>query len=82
VRLRLKELVGQVISARLASPACARAPALSTGSSRCQASIVRGLQFGRPAVVVVEYGLIREHHFYWDQLEFLGQLGLLPEGNK
>jgi len=33
-------------------------------------------------VVIVEYGLIREHHFYWDQLEFLGQLGLLPEGNK
>jgi hypothetical protein len=33
-------------------------------------------------VVIVDYGLIREHHFYWDQLEFLGQLGLLPEGNK
>jgi ketosteroid isomerase-like protein len=31
-------------------------------------------------VVVAEYGLIREHHFYWDQMEFLGQLGLLPEG--
>ena len=32
-------------------------------------------------IVVVEYGLIREHHFYWDQMEFLGQLGLLPEGS-
>jgi hypothetical protein len=31
-------------------------------------------------VVVAEYGLIREHHFYWDLMEFLGQLGLLPEG--
>ena len=31
-------------------------------------------------VVIAEYGLIREHHFYWDQMEFLGQLGLLPEG--
>jgi ketosteroid isomerase-like protein len=27
----------------------------------------------------VEGGLITEHHFYWDQMEFLGQLGLLPE---
>jgi hypothetical protein len=48
----LEELAGQVISARLASPACARAPALSTGPSHCQASIVRGLQIGRPAVAV------------------------------
>jgi hypothetical protein len=30
-------------------------------------------------VVVVEDGLIREHRFYYDQMEFLGQLGLLPE---
>jgi ketosteroid isomerase-like protein len=30
-------------------------------------------------VVVAEGGLIREHRFYWDQMEFLGQLGLLPE---
>ena len=27
----------------------------------------------------VEGGLITTHHFYFDQLEFLGQLGLLPE---
>ncbi|MDR6415701.1 nuclear transport factor 2 family protein [Pseudarthrobacter sulfonivorans] len=27
----------------------------------------------------VEGGLIKTHHFYFDQLEFLGQLGLLPE---
>ncbi len=31
-------------------------------------------------VVTVEDGLIREHRFYFDQMEFLGQLGLLPEG--
>jgi ketosteroid isomerase-like protein len=30
-------------------------------------------------VVVDADGLIREHRFYWDQMEFLGQLGLLPE---
>ena len=30
-------------------------------------------------VVVVEDGLIREHRFYFDQLELLEQLGLLPE---
>ena len=29
-------------------------------------------------VARVEGGLIRSHHFYWDQMEFLGQLGLLP----
>ena len=29
--------------------------------------------------MVAEDGLIREHHFYWDQMEFLRQLGLLPE---
>jgi hypothetical protein len=27
----------------------------------------------------VERGLITTHHFYFDQMEFLGQLGLLPE---
>jgi ketosteroid isomerase-like protein len=27
----------------------------------------------------VEGGLITTHHFYFDQMEFLGQLGLLPE---
>ena len=31
-------------------------------------------------VVIVEDGLIREHRFYFDQMELLGQLGLLPEG--
>jgi ketosteroid isomerase-like protein len=31
-------------------------------------------------VVVVKDGLIREHRFYFDQMEFLGQLGLLPDG--
>ena len=31
-------------------------------------------------VVIVEDGLIREHRFYFDQMEFLGQLGLLSEG--
>ena len=30
-------------------------------------------------VVTVEDGLIKEHRFYFDQMEFLGQLGLLPE---
>ena len=30
-------------------------------------------------VMIVEDGLIREHRFYFDQMEFLGQLGLLPE---
>jgi len=28
-------------------------------------------------VMIVEGGLIREHRFYFDQMEFLGQLGLL-----
>jgi ketosteroid isomerase-like protein len=32
-------------------------------------------------VMVVEDGLIREHRFYYDQMEFLGQLGLLPEAS-
>ena len=31
-------------------------------------------------VVVNADGLIREHRFYWDQMEFLVQLGLSPEG--
>ncbi len=30
-------------------------------------------------VVVAEGGLIREHRFYFDQMDLLGQLGLLPE---
>ena len=30
-------------------------------------------------VTVDDYGLIQQHRFYYDQLEFLGQLGLLPE---
>jgi ketosteroid isomerase-like protein len=30
-------------------------------------------------VMIVEDGLIREHRFYFDQMEFLGQLGLLPQ---
>ncbi len=30
-------------------------------------------------VLIVEDGLIREHRFYFDQMQFLGQLGLLPE---
>ncbi|QDG66028.1 nuclear transport factor 2 family protein [Pseudarthrobacter sp. NIBRBAC000502772] len=30
-------------------------------------------------VARVEGGEITSHHFYFDQLEFLGQLGLLPE---
>jgi ketosteroid isomerase-like protein len=30
-------------------------------------------------IVVAEGGLIQEHRFYFDQMEFLGQLGLLPE---
>ena len=30
-------------------------------------------------VVVAADGVIREHRFYWDQMEFLAQLGLLPE---
>ena len=30
-------------------------------------------------VAHVEDGLITAHHFYFDQMEFLGQLGLLPE---
>ena len=32
-------------------------------------------------VLVVADGLIREHRFYFDQMEFLGQLGLLPEAS-
>ncbi len=27
----------------------------------------------------VENGLVTAHHFYFDQMEFLGQLGLLPD---
>jgi ketosteroid isomerase-like protein len=30
-------------------------------------------------IVHVEGGLITRHEFYFDQMEFLGQLGLLPE---
>jgi ketosteroid isomerase-like protein len=30
-------------------------------------------------IATVHDGLIVEHHFYHDQLEFLGQLGLLPD---
>jgi ketosteroid isomerase-like protein len=30
-------------------------------------------------VVTVEGGLVTTHHFYFDQVELLGQLGLLPE---
>ena len=30
-------------------------------------------------VARVENGEITSHHFYFDQMEFLGQLGLLPE---
>lgn len=30
-------------------------------------------------IAQVEGGLITAHHFYYDQMEFLGQLGLLPE---
>lgn len=30
-------------------------------------------------VAKVENGEITSHHFYFDQIEFLGQLGLLPE---
>lgn len=35
---------------------------------------IRGCDIG-----TVENGLIREHRLYYDQMEFLGQLGLLPE---
>ena|SRR5687767_13903382 len=31
-------------------------------------------------VATVEGGVITQHRFYFDQMEFLGQLGLLPEG--
>jgi ketosteroid isomerase-like protein len=30
-------------------------------------------------IASVEGGLVTEHIFYWDQMGFLGQLGLLPE---
>lgn len=30
-------------------------------------------------VVTVEDGVVKEHRFYFDQMEFLAQLGLLPE---
>ena len=30
-------------------------------------------------IVSVEDGLVTSHRFYFDQMEFLGQLGLLPE---
>ena len=30
-------------------------------------------------IISVEDGLVTSHHFYFDQLVFLGQLGLLPE---
>lgn len=30
-------------------------------------------------IAEVEGGQIKSHHFYFDQLEFMGQLGLLPE---
>jgi uncharacterized protein (TIGR02246 family) len=30
-------------------------------------------------IVSVEGGLVTSHRFYFDQMEFLGQLGLLPE---
>jgi ketosteroid isomerase-like protein len=30
-------------------------------------------------VARVEGGLVVSHHFYWDQLDFMSQLGLLPE---
>jgi predicted ester cyclase len=30
-------------------------------------------------VATVEGGLVTSHNFYFDQMEFLGQLGLLPE---
>ena len=33
-------------------------------------------------VARVEEGLITSHHAYFDQLEFLGQLGLLPEPSR
>jgi hypothetical protein len=31
-------------------------------------------------VVTVKGGLITQHRFYYDQMEFLDQLGLLPQG--
>lgn len=30
-------------------------------------------------LATVEGGVITRHHFYYDQMDFLGQLGLLPE---
>jgi ketosteroid isomerase-like protein len=30
-------------------------------------------------VVTVEGGMVTSHRFYFDQMEFLSQLGLLPE---
>jgi hypothetical protein len=30
-------------------------------------------------IASVEGGLVTNHRFYFDQMEFLGQLGLLPE---
>ena len=30
-------------------------------------------------IATVENGLVTRHHFYYDQMEFLGQLGLLPD---
>jgi ketosteroid isomerase-like protein len=30
-------------------------------------------------IATVEGGLVTQHRFYFDQMEFLGQLGLLPE---
>jgi steroid delta-isomerase-like uncharacterized protein len=31
-------------------------------------------------VATVRDGRVTSHHFYYDQMEFLGQLGLVPEG--
>jgi ketosteroid isomerase-like protein len=33
-------------------------------------------------VLVAADGLIREHRFYYDQVELMGQLGLLPDGEE
>lgn len=30
-------------------------------------------------IVHVEGGVVTSHHFYWDQVELLGQLGLMPD---
>ena len=52
---------------------------LSLPSGESVPATGKGIRVRSCDIISVEDGLVTSHRFYFDQMEFLGQLGLLPE---